>query len=167
MLVHQGLKSKFTRGPNNGIKVKLVGTQYLNVSGDKARFEVDVGTNMGRISSEREFWNLDNDEEHMVMGVQWNNDLVGIIVRIVNIDTFGQVFANPPEYVEDEAVEENIFQENNIERKIGELGEIFFILLFRTSIPSETSCKDMGKCFSNHSTKRGVQGRSVGFICVP
>ena len=77
MLVSQGLKSKFTGGPNNGIEVRLVGTQSLNVSGDKARFEIDVGTNMGRIDSEREFWILDNDGEPMVMGVQWHNDLVG------------------------------------------------------------------------------------------
>ena len=52
----------------------------MNVSGDNVRFEGDVGTNMGRISSEREFWILDNDGEPMVMGVQWYNDLVGIIV---------------------------------------------------------------------------------------
>jgi hypothetical protein len=44
----------------------------------------------------------------MIMGVQWHNDLVGDhrheVVRIVNIDTFGQVVINPLEYVEDEAV---------------------------------------------------------------
>jgi hypothetical protein len=66
---------------------------------------------MGRISSEREFWILDNDGEPMVMGVQWNNDLVGDhrreVVRIVNIDTFSQVVANPLEYAEDEAVKDN------------------------------------------------------------
>ena len=38
----------------------------MNVSGDKVRFEVDVGTNMGRISSEREFWILDYDEVNAV-----------------------------------------------------------------------------------------------------
>ena len=51
MLVCQGYKFKSTRGPKYGIEVKLVGTQCLNVSGDKARFEVDVGTNMGSIGS--------------------------------------------------------------------------------------------------------------------
>ena len=65
------------------------------------------------------------------MGVQWNNDLVGDhcreVVRIVNIDTFGSVVANPLEYVEDE-VEDNLFQENDIDvftGKIRDLGAIF------------------------------------------
>jgi len=50
MLVSQGsLSSK------DGIDVKLVGTQSLNVSDDKIHFEVDVGTNWGRIGSKREF----------------------------------------------------------------------------------------------------------------
>ena len=37
------------------------------------------------------------------------------MVRIVNIDTFGQVVANPLEYVEDDTVEDNLFQENDID----------------------------------------------------
>ena len=37
------------------------------------------------------------------------------VVRIVNIDTFGQVVANPLEYVEDEAVEDKLFQESDID----------------------------------------------------
>jgi len=56
------------KGPKDEIDVKLVGNQCMNVSGDKVRFEVDVGTNMGRISSEREFCMLDNDAEPIVMG---------------------------------------------------------------------------------------------------
>ena len=100
ILVRQGSKPKFIKGPKNGISVKLVGNQCMNVSGDKVRFEVNVGTNMGRISSEPEFWIVGNDGERMVMGVQWHNDLVGDhreVVQIVNIDTFGQVVANPLE----------------------------------------------------------------------
>jgi hypothetical protein len=98
----------------------------------------------------------------MVMGVQWHNDLVGDhrreVVRIVNIDTFGQVVANPLEYVEDEAVEDNLFQEDDIDVFPGEKSEnweqCFLTLLFLTSIPSKTSFKDMGKCFSNLSIKK-------------
>ena len=51
------------------------------------------------------------------------------MVRIVNIDTFGQVIANPLEYVEDDSVEDNLFQENDVDvfwRKIGELGAMLF-----------------------------------------
>ena len=55
LLVSQGLKSKFTIGPKYGIEVKLVGAQSLTVSGDKARFKVDVMTNMGYIGSEHKF----------------------------------------------------------------------------------------------------------------
>ena len=54
MLVRQGLKSNFFKGPKDGIEVKLVVNQCMNVSGDKNRLEFDVGTNMGRISSERD-----------------------------------------------------------------------------------------------------------------
>ena len=68
MLVRQGLKSKLTKGAKDGIDVKLVGNQSMKVSGDKFRFEVDVGTNMGRISSEREFLILDNDGEPWLWG---------------------------------------------------------------------------------------------------
>ena len=80
------------------------------------------------------------------------------VVRIVNIDTYGQVVDNPLEYVEDKAVEDDLFQENDIDvfleknRRIG--SNVYLILLFLTSITSETSYKDMGKCFSDHSTKR-------------
>ena len=48
--------------------------------GSQDAFEVDAGTNMGCIGSKHEFWILDNDGELMVMGVQWHNDLMGIIV---------------------------------------------------------------------------------------
>jgi hypothetical protein len=37
-------------------------------------------------------------------------------------------------------------------------------LLYRNLIFSKLSVKDMGKWFSNHSTKKG---RSVDFICGP
>jgi len=64
------------------------------------------------------------------------------VVRIVNIDTFGQVVANPLEYVEDEAVEDNLFQEDYIDVFPGEKSEnwekCFLTLRFLTSIPSKT-----------------------------
>jgi len=42
------------------------------------------------------------------------------VVRIVNIDTVGLVVANPLEYVEDEAAEDNLFQEDDIDVFPGE-----------------------------------------------
>ena len=58
-----------------------------------------------------------------------------------SILTFGQDVTE--EYVEDEAVEDNLFQENGIDVFPGEISEnweqFFLTRLFLTSIPSETS----------------------------
>ena len=78
-----------------------------------------------------EYWIM--MENLWLWGVQWHNDLVGDhrleAVRIVNIYFFGQAVANPLEYVEDETVEDNLFQKNDIDIFPGEKLEnwaIFF-----------------------------------------
>jgi len=62
---------------------------------------------------------LDNDGEPIVMGVQSHKDLEGKqlkkVVRIVNIETFSQIVTNPLEYVEDEAIGDNLCQNKNID----------------------------------------------------
>lgn len=56
LLVRQGLKTKFAKAPKTGTKNKLVGTQSIIVFGDKVRFQLDVGTIMGKIGFEHEIY---------------------------------------------------------------------------------------------------------------
>ena len=55
----------------------MVGGQNLIISGDKVKIDVDVTTNIGIKTSIQDFLILENDEESLVMGVQWNTSLVG------------------------------------------------------------------------------------------
>ena len=54
------------------------------------------------------------------------------VVRIVNIDTFGHVVINSLEYVEDEAVEDNLFQDKDIDVFLEKNQKIGKILLYPT-----------------------------------
>jgi len=113
---------------------------------------------MGRIGSEREF-EIMMENPWLWMYIDLVEDHHREVVRIVNIDTFGQVVSNPLEYVEDDMMMmANLFQENDIDVFPGEKSEnwerCFLTLLFLTSIPSKTSFKDVGKCFSNLSIKK-------------
>ena len=57
------------------------------------------------------------------MGVQSHKDLEGNqrkkVVQIVNIETFSQIVTNPLEYVEDEAIGDNLCQDKNIDVFLG------------------------------------------------
>jgi hypothetical protein len=79
------------------------------------------------------------------------------MVQIVNIDTFGQVVTNPLEFVEDKAVEDKFFQENDIDVSPGEKlydWEQFFDPTFPDlDTNSETSYIDMGNCFQTITKK--------------
>jgi len=73
--------------------------QNFMISGDKVKMEVDVATNMGIKTSIQDFLILENNDESLVMGMQWHTSLVGEqcgdSVRMVNIDTFWTNLSNP------------------------------------------------------------------------
>ena len=71
-LIDRGLISEFVKGPESGDRIDLVGGQTLVISGDKAKMEVDVVTNMGIKTSIQEFLILEYDTEPLVMGLQWH-----------------------------------------------------------------------------------------------
>ena len=88
------------------------------ISGDKAKMEVDVATNMGIETSIPEFLILEHDSGPLVMGVQWHSSLVGEncgdSTRLVNMDTIGTPMANPLETIEDKAEEDSILDDANL-----------------------------------------------------
>ena len=63
------------------------------ISGDKARLEVDVVTNMGIKMSIHEILILEHNTEPLVMRVLWQSSLVGEncgdSITLVHMDTFG------------------------------------------------------------------------------
>ena len=69
------------------------------ISGDKAKMEVDVATNMGIKSSIQEFLILEHATELLIMEVYWLSSLFwencGDSTRLVNRDTFGTPISNP------------------------------------------------------------------------
>ena len=93
-LIGRGLVSEFIKRPEAGVRIDLVGSQNLMISGDKAKMEVDVGIK----TSIQEFLILEHDTEPLVMGVQWHSSLVGEncgdSTILVNMDTFGNPTSN-------------------------------------------------------------------------
>jgi hypothetical protein len=78
-LLNNGLICELMEGPKGGIDIQLVGGRSLNVTGDKVKLLVQVGTNMGCITSTNEVLILDDGAEDMVMGVAWHKSVVGSV----------------------------------------------------------------------------------------
>ena len=99
--------------------MNLVGGQNLMISGDKAKIEVDVATNMGIKTSIQEFLILEHDTEPLVMGVQWHSSLVGgncgDSTRLVNIAILGDHMSNSLDAIEDKAEEDQILEDANLD----------------------------------------------------
>ena len=113
------------------------------ISGDKAKMEVDVATNMEIKTSIQEFLILEHDTEPLVTGVQWHSSLVGEncgdSTGLVSMDTFGDPMANLLDAIEDKADEDSILDDANLdvypgasEEESEAYDQCFFTLVFRT-----------------------------------
>ena len=78
-LVAQGLECVFHPGPTEGFNINLVCKQVLHVTGDRFIVQTEVGTSSGNFLSGfgQDFLVLDDDED-MVMGVQWYNSVLRV-----------------------------------------------------------------------------------------
>jgi hypothetical protein len=74
---------------------------------------------MGRNTSIQEFLVLDEDTEDLSMGVNWHKSIVGGanagITRMVDIDTFGVPLPNPLSLAHDDAPEDLILEESQLD----------------------------------------------------
>ena len=113
------------------------------ISGDKAKMEVNVATNMGIKTSVQEFLLsiLEHDTELLVMGVQWHSSLVGKIcgnsTSLVNMDTFGNPMPNPLDAIEDKTEEDKILDDENLDvyprwKRKKRIINVVLILIFQT-----------------------------------
>ena len=93
-LVGRGLVSEFIKGPNEGVRINLVGGQSLVISGDKVKMEVDVATNMGIKTSIQDFliwrWLLELSHFEIALSIfaLCIRTLVGIVPFLVALETF-------------------------------------------------------------------------------
>ena len=74
----------------------------LNVSGDPALVQTEVGTNLRHFYSDQEFVVLDNDVEDLVMGVHWfhsiHNGAQDDHIKILDAIIRGLIIENPIEF---------------------------------------------------------------------
>jgi hypothetical protein len=111
---------EYIEGPFGGLEVKLVGGQTLHVAGDRVRIMTEVATTMGKVRGVEEFLVLDNDAEDMVMGVYWYQRVTNgggndPNIRILDMRNFGVFMQNPLENGSDDAPEDALMDNANVD----------------------------------------------------
>ena len=117
------------------------------IYGDKAKIEVDVATNMEIKTSIQDFLILEHDAEPLeshgsLMEFVVSREKLWWSTRLVNIDTFGTPKANPLNAIEDNAEEDKILDDANLDvypkhqKKNRKLIINFFTMIFRTKTRS-------------------------------
>ena len=94
------------------IQLQLVGGKQLRTSGDFVEFDIQVGTSAGIQLHTDKFYILEQDSEHLTMGIKLHNKIVGndefLPIRIVNISHFSEDLENPLYNLNDSAPEDSL-----------------------------------------------------------
>ena len=139
-----------------------IGGQTLQVAGDKVRIQTEVATTIGTVRGLEEFLILDNDAEDIVMGVYWYQRVTNgggndPNIRILNVRNFGVFMQNPLENGLDDAPEDSLMDNANVDVYPESILETWEQCHFNLDFPKLDHLKIPSRAWQNALIKKDLE----------